>query len=154
MAVYHTPDGLEAHAALAEAFRRLTLGVPAEAEQITVKGRIVPVPQAAEGVAWFTFTDLCDQALGAGDYLAIARRYHTVILDGIPTMNPEKRDQAKRFVTLIDALYERRVNLVCSAAARPRDLYPAGDGSFEFQRTVSRLEEMQSAEYQSQPHLK
>jgi cell division protein ZapE len=154
MAVYHVPDGPEAKAALAEAFRRLTLETPAQEEQITVKGRIVPVPRAAEGVAWFAFPDLCDQALGAGDYLAIARRYHTVILEGIPVMNAESRDKAKRFVTLIDALYERKVNFICSAAARPQDLYPAGDGSFEFQRTASRLEEMQSAEYQAQPHLK
>ena len=154
MPVYLSPDGPEAKAALAEAFRRLTLGVPAAPEQITVKGRIVPVPRAAEGVAWFAFPDLCNQALGAGDYLSIARRYHTVIFEGIPAMSPETRDQAKRFVTLIDALYERKVNLVCSAAAQPQDLYPAGDGSFEFQRTVSRLEEMQSAEYLAQPHLK
>ena len=152
--VYHTPDGPEAQAALAEAFRRLTLGVPPEPQQIRVKGRIVPVPRAAEGVAWFAFPDLCDQALGAGDYLAIARRYHTVILEGIPAMGGERRDQAKRFVTLIDALYERKVNLVCSAAAPPQGLYPAGDGSFEFQRTASRLEEMQTSDYLAQPHLK
>ena len=154
MPVYLCPDGPEAKAALAEAFRRLTPGAPDAPEQITVKGRIVPVPRAAEGVAWFAFPDLCDQALGAGDYLAIARRYHTVILEGIPAMSPETRDQAKRFVTLIDALYERKVNLICSAAAQPQGLYPAGEGSFEFQRTVSRLEEMQSAEYLVQPHLK
>ena len=154
IAVYHTPLGPAAQQALAEAFHELTLGAPGQAEQITVKGRIVPVPRAAEGVAWFQFADLCDQALGAGDYLAIARRYHTVILEGIPAINAESRDKAKRFVTLIDALYERKVNLVCSAAAPPQGLYPAGDGSFEFQRTVSRLEEMQSAEYQAQAHLK
>ncbi len=154
MPVYLSPDGPAATAALAGAFRRLTLGASAAPEQITVKGRVVPVPRAAEGVAWFAFPDLCDQALGAGDYLAIARRYHTVILEGIPAMSPETRDQAKRFVTLIDALYERKVNLVCSAAAQPQNLYPAGDGSFEFQRTASRLEEMQSAEYLAQPHLK
>jgi len=152
MAVYHI--GPDAHAALEEAFRRLTLGAPAQAEQMTVKGRVVPIPRAAEGVAWFTFDDLCNQALGAGDYLAIARRYHTVILEGIPGMSAENRDKAKRFVTLIDALYERKVNLVCSAATHPELLYPMGEGAFEFQRTVSRLEEMQSAEYQAQPHLK
>jgi cell division protein ZapE len=154
MPVYHAPSGPEASAALAEAFRRLTLDLPAQPEQITVKGRQVPVPRAAEGVAWFRFPDLCDVALGAGDYLAIARRYHTVLLEDIPAMNAEKRDQAKRFVTLIDALYERKVKLVCSAATPPQDLYPAGDGSFEFRRTVSRLEEMQSSEYLAQPHLK
>jgi len=154
MPVYHAPSGHEASAALAEAFRRLTLGEPARAEQITVKGRQVPVPKAAEGVAWFRFPDLCDVALGAGDYLALARRYHTVLLEDIPAMNAEKRDQAKRFVTLIDALYERKVKLVCSAATPPQGLYPAGDGSFEFQRTVSRLEEMQSSDYLAQPHLK
>ncbi len=154
IAVYHTPLGPAAHQALAEAFHQLTLGAPGQTEQITVKGRAVPVPRTAEGVAWFQFADLCDQALGAGDYLAIARRYHTVILEGIPAMNAESRDKAKRFVTLIDALYERKVNLVCSAAAPPQGLYPSGDGSFEFQRTVSRLEEMQSAEYQAQAHLK
>ena len=154
MPVYHAPDGPEAKAALAEAFQRLTLGVPAQPDQITIKGRVLPVPRAAEGVAWFTFPDLCNRALGAGDYLAIARRYHTVVLEGIPAMSPETRDQAKRFVTLIDALYERKVNLICSAAAQPEYLYPMGEGAFEFQRTASRLEEMQSAEYLAQPHLK
>ena len=154
MAVYHTPIGPASSQALAEAFHALTLGAPGQTEQITVKGRVVQVPRAAEGVAWFTFADLCDQPLGAGDYLAIARRYHTVILEGIPEMGPESRDKAKRFVTLIDALYERKVNLICSAVNRPELLYPMGDGAFEFQRTVSRLEEMQSAEYQTQPHLK
>lgn len=154
MPVYHAPDGPEAKAALAEAFQRLTLGAPAAPDQITIKGRILPVPRAAEGVAWFTFPDLCNRALGAGDYLAIARRYHTVILEGIPAMSPDTRDQAKRFVTLIDALYERKVNLICSAATQPEYLYPMGEGAFEFQRTASRLEEMQSAEYLAQPHLK
>lgn len=154
MPVYHAPDGPEAKAALAEAFQRLTLGGPAQPDQITIKGRVLPVPRAAEGVAWFTFPDLCNRALGAGDYLAIARRYHTVILEGIPAMSPETRDQAKRFVTLIDALYERKVNLICSAAAQPEYLYPMGEGAFEFQRTASRLEEMQSAEYLAQPHVK
>jgi len=154
MAVYHTPIGPASRQALAEAFHALTLGAPGQTEQITVKGRVVQVPRAAEGVAWFGFGDLCDQPLGAGDYLAIARRYHTVILEGIPEMGPESRDKAKRFVTLIDALYERKVNLICSAVNRPDLLYPMGDGAFEFQRTVSRLEEMQSAEYQTQPHLK
>ncbi|MEL7129264.1 MAG: AFG1/ZapE family ATPase, partial [Pseudomonadota bacterium] len=94
-----------------------------------------------------SFEDLCVNPLGPADYLAIATQYHTVFIDGIPTLGPDKRNEAARFVTLIDALYEGRVNLVASAAAEPEALYPQGDGSFEFQRTVSRLHEMRSAEY-------
>jgi cell division protein ZapE len=114
----------------------------------------VPVPLAAEGVARFSFADLCEAALGAGDYLEIARRYPTVVLSCIPVMSPKKHNEAKRFVNLIDVLYDRRVKVVFSAAAAPNDLYVEGDGSFEFQRTVSRLMEMQSEDYRALPHLK
>ena len=89
---------------------------------------------------------------GAADYLAIARRYHTVILVGIPVMGPEMRNEAARFVTLIDALYEHKVKLLAAADAEPSGLYPQGDGSFEFQRTASRLEEMRSADYLAEGH--
>ena len=85
--------------------------------------------------------------LGAADYLALAERFHTIILEGIPAMGPEQRNEAKRFNTLIDTLYDRHVNLVASAAAAPEALYPEGDFAFEFERTVSRLQEMQSAQY-------
>ena len=96
--------------------------------------------------------DGAGEARGASDYLAIAQRYHTIILVGIPVMTREMRNEAARFVTLIDALYEHRVKLLAAADAEPAGLYPEGDGSFEFQRTVSRLEEMRSAEYLAEGH--
>ena len=112
------------------------------------------VPKSLKGVAVFSFKRLCGEARGAADYLAIARRYHTVIIVGIPVMTAEMRNEAARFVTLIDALYEHNVKLLAAADAEPEGLYPAGDGRFEFQRTVSRLEEMRSAEYLAQGHGK
>ncbi len=151
MRVYFTPpDGA---AALDQAFASLTGGARGEADEIVLRGRSLPVPCAAAGVARFGFAELCEKPLGAADYLAIAALYHTVILSGVPAMGPAMRNQAARFVTLIDALYEHRVKLVCSAAAEPEALYPAGDGSFEFARTASRLYEMQSEAYMSAPHL-
>jgi cell division protein ZapE len=95
---------------------------------------------------------LCGEPRGAADYLAIARRYHTVIIVGIPVMGPDMRNEAARFVTLIDALYEHKVKLLAAADAEPEGLYPVGDGSFEFQRTASRLEEMRSAAYLAEGH--
>jgi cell division protein ZapE len=156
--VWHVPNGPEATAALSQAFFQLT-DYPVEnrakvpAEDIEVGGgRKLHVPKSLKGVAVFSFKRLCGEARGAADYLALARRYHTVILVGIPVMRPEMRNEAARFVTLIDALYEHRVKLLAAADAEPSGLYPAGDGEFEFQRTVSRLEEMQSAEYLAQGH--
>jgi cell division protein ZapE len=155
--VYHVPNGPAATAKLSQAFFQLTDHdvtqrdeVPTE--DLAVMGRTLHVPKALKGVAVFSFKRLCAEALGAADYLAIARRYHTVILVGIPKLSPEKRNEAKRFVTLIDALYEHKVKLLCSADAAPQDLYPAGDGAFEFERTVSRLMEMQSADYLALGH--
>lgn len=153
MQVYHSPLCPESDAELVRCFARLTGGVPAAEEEIHVQGRILTVPKAADGVAWFHFDDLCRKALGASDYLELATLYHTVILSGVPTLSPDNRDAAKRFVTLIDALYEHKVTFVCTAAAPPQTLYPSGDGAFEFQRTVSRLMEMQSAEYLGREHL-
>lgn len=157
VAVYHAPAGPAASAALSEAFFRLTdhtvedrASVPSETLQ--VQGRAVLVPKALKGVAVFSFKRLCAAALGPADYLAIARRYHTVIIVGIPRMGPHNRNEARRFVTLIDALYEWKVKLLCSAEARPQQLYPEGDGAFEFERTVSRLMEMQSLAYLAQGH--
>ncbi|MCA8930178.1 MAG: AFG1 family ATPase [Alphaproteobacteria bacterium] len=144
---YHTPLDEAATEALDRAFRDLTDDAPPHAETLKVRGRKLTAPVTAKGVARFTFEDLCARPLGAADYLAIAARFHTVILDGIPVLPPEKRNEAKRFVTLIDALYEAKTNLICSAAALPQALNPEGETSFAFQRTVSRLMEMQADDY-------
>lgn len=150
--VYYTPLGPDADAAMDAAWDRLTGGAEGEAEKLTVKGRQIPVPREAAGVARFGFADLCAKPLGAADYLAIANRFHTVLLDGVPQLSPEKRNEAKRFVTLIDALYEAKTKLVMSADAQPDDLYPDGDGSFEFERTASRLMEMRGTAYLGAAH--
>ena len=153
MKVYLTPAGPETDGILEEDFRRLITGAEPRPVGVAVDGRRVEIELAAEGAALTGFPDLCEQPLGAGDYLTIASLYHTVILKGIPRLGPENRNEAKRFVTLIDALYEHKVNLICSAAAAPDELYTKGDGAFEFQRTASRLFEMQTETYMSQPHV-
>ena len=150
---YHTPLDEAAAAALDQAFADVTDSAEPHAEVLDVRGRRLAVRETAKGVARFTFEELCARPLGAADYLAIAQRFHTVILSGIPLLPPEKRNEAKRFVTLIDALYEAKVNLVCSAAAPPQDLNPEGETSFAFQRTVSRLMEMQADDYIAAQHL-
>jgi len=104
-------------------------------------------------VAWFDFEALCEQPLGAADYLALSERYHTVVLSNVPRLTPDKRNQARRLITLVDALYDRRINLIVAAAAAPDELYPAGEGAFEFRRTVSRLMEMQTRAYVESPPL-
>ena len=156
--VWHTPNGPEATAALSDAFFRLTdhsvedrAKVPSEELEVG-GGRTLHVPKSLKGVAVFSFKRLCGQPRGAADYLAIAQRFHTVIIVGIPVMTREMRNEAARFVTLVDALYEHRVKLLASADAEPARLYPEGDGSFEFARTVSRLEEMRSAAYLAEGH--
>ena len=145
--VWHSPLGAEAADAMDDAWRRLTLNAQPLSCEITIKGRRVSVPASAAGVARFTFEDLCARPLGPRDYLEIASRYHTIMIDNIPELSPENSDEAARFVSLIDALYEAKINLVASAAAEPDVLYPEGKGSFEFQRTASRLYEMRSADY-------
>jgi len=156
--VWHVPNGPEATAELSRAFFQLT-DYPVEdrakvpSEELDVGGgRTLHVPKSLKGVAVFSFKRLCGEPRGAADYLAIARRYHTVIVVGIPIMSPGMRNEAARFMTLIDALYEHRVKLLAAADAEPEGLYPSGDGSFEFQRTISRLEEMRSAEYLAEGH--
>ena len=145
--VYFTPLGPIADAQMQTAWRKLTDCEDGLPDSLTVQGREVEVPRSAKGVARFGFSDLAGRALGAADYLAIAERYHTVLLDRIPRLSKDKRNEAKRFVTLIDAFYEHKVRLVCSADGRPEELYPTGDGAFEFGRTASRLQEMQSADW-------
>lgn len=158
MKAWHTPIGPEATAQLRELFFRLTDYPPEDAEHVPSAdldlggGRTLHVPKSLKGVAVFSFKRLCGEARGAADYLALAHAYHTVIIVGIPVMGPDMRNEATRFVTLIDALYENKVKLFASAAAPPEDLYRSGDGTFEFARTVSRLNEMQSVEYMAEGH--
>jgi cell division protein ZapE len=155
---WHVTDGraesvASATAALSDAFFRLTDYPPEDkahvpsAELDVGGGRMLHVPKSLKGVAVFSFKRLCGEARGAADYLAIARLYHTVIIVGVPQMGPDQRNEAARFVTLIDALYDYRVKLLASAGALPDDLYLAGDGRFEFERTASRLNEMLSDDW-------
>jgi cell division protein ZapE len=152
--VWYVPADRTAEIALDEAWRRLTAGHAGEELDFTVKGRILRVPCASMGVARFSFPDLCQQPLAAPDYLKIAHEFHTVILDRIPTMNYDQRNEAKRFIILIDTLYDNAVKLVASAAAEPDALYCASEGfeAAEFNRTASRLIEMRSQVYLALPH--
>jgi cell division protein ZapE len=155
---WYMPLGDEATAAVTRAFYRLTDYSPDDAAnvpacELKVAGsRTLHVPKALKGVGVFSFRRLCGEARGAPDYLAIARAFHTVIIVGIPVMGADQRDQAARFKVLVDALYEYKVKLIAAAAAPPHGLYPTGDGAFEFERTASRLMEMQSAEYLARGH--
>jgi cell division protein ZapE len=155
---WHAPIGAEATAKVREAFFRLTDFDPDDAAHVPTgsldlgAGRMLHVPKSLKGVGVFSFKKLCGENRGAADYLAIARAYHTVMMVGIPRMGPENRNEAIRFTKLIDALYEHRVKFFVTAAAAPEQLYPAGDGAFEFERTVSRLNEMQSETYMALGH--
>jgi len=153
MRVYHTPLGDPSQREMDASFSLLVGDVTPKPAVIEVKGRSISIPLAAHGVARFSFKDLCGKPLGASDYLQIATLYPTVLVDDIPALSPENLDEARRFVILIDALYEHKVMLICSANAPPESLYPSGKGSFEFQRTVSRLIEMQSEDYLGLCHL-
>ncbi len=145
-------DG-RAERALDAVFADLIGDTKPRASSLTVFGRQLPIPLAAAGVARFDFAALCAQNLGSGDYLAVAIQFHTVLIDAVPILTPDNFDEARRFITLIDALYEHRVKLYASAAAEPAGLYVAGDGVAIFERTVSRLEEMRSVAYGALAHL-
>ncbi|MDI4665350.1 cell division protein ZapE [Xanthobacter autotrophicus] len=155
VSTWHTPLGPEADAAVSQAWRRLAGpggGVPSE---IVLKGRRVAIPAMAHGAARFSFANLCEAALGPNpDYLRLARMFHTIVLEHIPILGPDQRNEAKRFISLIDTLYDSNVKLIASAAAEPDALYMATDGTeaFEFARTVSRIHEMRSSEYLAKPH--
>jgi cell division protein ZapE len=158
LTTWHAPMGDDATAQVREAFFRLTDFDPDDAANVPSGeldlggGRTLHVPKSLKGVGVFSFKKLCAENRGAADYLSIARAYHTVVIVGIPKMGPENRNEAIRFTKLIDALYEHRVKLFVTAAAEPEALYQAGDGAFEFERTVSRLNEMQSDEYMALGH--
>jgi cell division protein ZapE len=151
---WYVPDDAKADAALDEAWRRLAGGHAGVPHELTVKGHAVRIPKAAMGVARFSFSDLCEQPLAAIDYLRIAHEFHTVILDHIPVMDYARHNEAKRFIILIDTLYDNSVKLLASAQAQPDELYTAAEGyeANEFKRTASRLIEMRSQAYLGLPH--
>lgn len=152
--VYRVPADETAKAALDEAFRKLAGTPQGHKLVLEVNGHELIVPQAAGGVARARFSDLCSKAYGASDFIALAQRFHTLVLDEIPVLADDQRNETKRFIILIDALYEHHVKLVASAAAEPHELYKAKSGreAFEFDRTVSRLIEMRSDDYLGLPH--
>ncbi len=150
--VYFSPLGRESDAEMTASFARLTDDAETQPEVLQVQGRNITVPATAHGVARFSFAALCEQPLGAADYIEIAQQYHTIFLDRIPRLTQDKRNEARRLINLIDVLYDHRVNLICSADARPGEIYLEGEGKFEFARTESRLFEMQSDDYLGEPH--
>jgi cell division protein ZapE len=152
--VWYVPADQAADAALDDAWRRLASGHDGAAQELALKGRSVRVPRAAMGVARFSFHDLCEQPLAASDYLRIAHEYHTVILDHVPAMTFDNRNAAKRFIILVDTLYDMNVKLIASAATEPEALYRETEGfeAQEFKRTASRLIEMRSQAYLGRPH--
>jgi len=145
--VYITPLGADADSGMDAAWRRLTDGEQGQPLVLDILQRKLIVPRAASGVARFSFDALCGEALGAADYLALAQHFHTILIDRIPLLGPEQANEARRFTLLIDTLYDEKTKLVCSAAALPQELYVEGDNAPAFRRAVSRLMEMQSADY-------
>jgi cell division protein ZapE len=148
------PADRTADAALDRAWQKMTGSAPCKPRDISIKGRTLHVPCSAHGVARFSFADICEQPLAASDYLRLAHDYHTILIDHIPAMDYPERNAAKRFITLIDTLYDNAVKLMASAAADPVSLYRATDGveANEFKRTSSRLIEMSSESYLALPH--
>ncbi len=150
---WHVPPDRRAERALDEAFAALAGPGEGGPERLVVSGRTVRVPLALAGVCRWDFEALCGANLGPGDYLALATHYHALVLDAVPRLGPENYDRARRFITLVDALYEHRVTLVASAEARPDELYERGEGAKAFERTASRLEEMQAEGWMGMEHL-
>jgi len=152
--IWYVPANSAADSAMHKAWRRLTGGHQCVAHELVSKGRAIHVPCAAMGVARFSFADLCERPLGAFDYLKLAHEFHTLLIDRIPVMDFPRRNEAKRFITLIDTLYDQAVKLVASAEAEPDALYRADAGAeaMEFKRTASRLIEMRSESYLALPH--
>ena len=145
--LYFSPADAAAKQQMDEVWLSLTGVSEGTPQQLAVMGRQVEVPEAANGVARFSFADLCEKPLGANDYLTIARTYHTVMIDEIPALGPAKRNEARRFINLIDTLYDAKVGLVVSAETEVDGIYEEGDGKFLFERTISRLTEMRSESY-------
>jgi len=150
--VYITPLGADADSKMDEAWKTVAGGQAVAPAELIVKGRQVPVPAATDSAARFSFADLCEKPLGARDYLAIAGRFDTLLLDHVPVLAEGRRNEAKRFILLVDTLYDQKVRLFASAEAQPQDLYQGRKGTeaFEFERTASRLIEMQSRDWAEQ----
>jgi cell division protein ZapE len=149
---YLTPADARAEAAMDASFRKLTGRTRGEKQTLRHKGRSIVVPQAALGVARFSFADLCEAPLGPLDYQRIAHSFHTLMIEAIPVLGPEQRNEARRLITLIDVLYDNGVGLIASAAAEPHALYVDGTGAESFARTASRLMEMRSEAYLAERH--
>ena len=151
---WYVPPDAKAEAALDKAWHNLVGHAEGAPHELIVKGRIVKVPKAAMGVARFDFADLCEQPLGASDFIKIALEFHTLIIDRIPVMDQSRRNEAKRFIILVDTMYDHAVKLLASAEASPEELYTGTEGyeANEFKRTASRLFEMRSQSYLGLPH--
>jgi cell division protein ZapE len=145
--LYFTPADGAAHAALEASWTLLTNHATGAPQTLDLKGRTLTIPRTADGTAWSSFDALCGAALGAADYRALALAFHTLILEDIPILSPERRNEARRLILLIDVLYDERRHLIASAAAEPHALYPLGDGHEAFGRTASRLVDMRSQDY-------
>ncbi|MAL78957.1 MAG: cell division protein ZapE [Sneathiella sp.] len=145
--VYFSPLDARTNAEMDRIYAEMTEGYENNPQTLVTQGRKLEVSTSARGVARFRFEELCARALGASDYLTLTEHFHTIFLDHVPRLTPARRNESKRFVTLVDILYEAKANLVMSAEVEAEQLYTAGDGSFEFARTVSRLMEMRSEEY-------
>jgi len=151
--VYHTPLGQEAENAQRAAFEAVA-GEPGAADAaLEIEGRSLVARRVAAGVAWFDFAELCDGPRGTADYIELARRYHTILVSGVPRFEARMAEIARRFTWMVDEFYDRRVKLILSAAASPPELYVGVPMRPEVERTVSRLIEMQTSRYLSQPHL-
>ena len=150
--VYLTPLNNETTKQMNSLWFRLTGALEGKQEWIEIKGRKIEVPSTTAGAARFSFSDLCGNPNGASEYLALAKKYHTFFIDDVPELNVSKRNEAKRFITLIDTLYDNRTRVILSAQTEPEKIYQATSGNevFEFQRTISRLREMQSTDYLTQ----
>ena len=149
--VYHVGDGADAR--LDSAFGRIARHESAEDTALEIEGRIINARRLGRGVAWFDFAELCDGPRGKADYIELSRRYHTIVISGIPRFGRNNADVVRRFTWLVDEFYDRRVKLIMSAADQPEALYPMAEGGDQFIRTVSRLTEMQTHQYLSEPHL-
>jgi len=148
LSLYNTPLGEQSQSAMDAAWKRLTGTTRGAPRTLTVTGRALDIPQTSGGVARLSFADLCERNLGAGDYVTLASSFHTLLIDNIPKLRPDQNNEARRFTLLIDSLYDERVTLICSADAPPARLFESDDARTNwFERTASRLMEMQSADY-------